>query len=171
MNQRDTSWILVEGSDANTIQHAVIEHSKIARPELPQTYRVSIHDIGDNRFAVMFDPPSPPYAFANLIGWLHDPRMCRGTKRAVGWLVAPGNGTRYFLMSDGKVGGDTLVGISGAGRAISVFLPDCSATRTKTKVKEVPEPELPEFDSKTSVNFEVTLDADTAFGNPDFDVA
>jgi hypothetical protein len=171
MNQQHTSWILVEGSAADTIQQAVIEHSKIARPEVPQNYNVSIHDIGDNRFAVMFDPPAPPYAFANLIGWLHDARMCRGSSRAVGWLVAPGNGTRYFLMPDGKAGGDTLVGISGAGRTISLFLPDCSATRTKTKVKEVPEPELPAFDSNSGVTFTVTLDADTAFGNPDFDVA
>lgn len=169
MSQHELSWILVEGSNAATIQKAVIEHSKLTRPEVPQTHSVSIHDIGSNRFAVMFDPPAPPYAFANLIGWLHDSRMCRGSKRAVGWLVAPGNGTRYLLMTEGTASGDTLVGLSGAGRTISVFLPDCSATRTKVKVKVVPEPQLPTFDD-TGTAFVVTLDGDSSFGNPSFDV-
>ena len=77
------SWILVEGSDPATIQRAVIAHSRIAAHERPQTHRVAVFELGADRYAVTFNPPAPPYAFADLIGWLDDPRMCRGARRAV----------------------------------------------------------------------------------------
>jgi hypothetical protein len=163
------SWILVEGSDATTIQCAVVKHSGIAAHEQPQAHRVSIFELGADRFAVTFDPPAPPYAFANLIGWLDDPHMCRGARRAVGWLVAPGDGTRYFLTpQQANAGGDTLVGVTPSGARVSVFLPDCSIRRSAAKVETVAEPELPAAGAEPVVTFEATLDGDASFGNPQF---
>jgi hypothetical protein len=169
MNSENPSWILVEGSNPETIQKAVIAHAKICRPERPGLHRVKVFKQDGNRFGVMFDPPAPPYAFANLIGWLDDPKMNRGARRAIGWLVAPGDGTRFFLaQKPGGTGGDTLVGVASDGRSVSVFLPDCSVTLSKAKVVAIPEPELPAADAGPVVEFEVVLDSNTAFGNPQF---
>ncbi len=169
MRSDNPSWILVEGSDAATIQRAVVKHSGIAAHEQPQTHRVTVFGLGAGRFAVTFDPPAPPYAFANLIGWLDDPHMCRGARRAVGWLVAPGDGTRYFLApQQANTGGDTLVGAAASGERVSVFLPDCSIRRRVARVEAVAEPELPAADAEPLVTFEVTLDGDASFGNPQF---
>jgi hypothetical protein len=169
MRSDSPSWLLVEGSDAATIQRAIIEHSGIAKHEQPQNHRVRVFELGAGRFAVTFDPPAPPYAFANLIGWLDDPRMCRGSRRAVGWLVAPGDGTRYFLAPERtNAGGDTLVGVAAGGGRVSVFLPDCSVSRSAARVEEVTEPELPDAKARPVISFEVTLDGDTSFGNPQF---
>jgi hypothetical protein len=164
-----TSWILVEGSDARTIQKAVVAHSGLARHVQPQAHRVAVFGLGSGRFAVTFDPPAPPYHFANLIGWLDDPRMCRGSRRAVGWLVSPGDGKRYFLAPERpNSGGDTLVGVADGGGRVSVFLPDCSLRRSTARVEVVPEPELPAAGAEPDIAFEVTLDGDTSFGNPQF---
>ncbi len=169
MRSDNPSWILVEGSNAATIKQAVVEHAGIAAHEQPQPHRVAVFELDAGRFAVTFDPPAPPYAFANLIGWLDDPRMCRGTRRAVGWLVAPGDGTRYFLAPQrANAGGDTLVGVTDDGGRVSVFLPDCSVSRSAARVEVVAEPELPGGDAEPVITFEVTLDGDTSFGNPQF---
>jgi hypothetical protein len=172
MNQAtNLSWILVEGSDAATIQRAIAEHANIAAHVQPQPHQVAVFALGAGRFAVSFTPPAPPYAFTNLIGWLDDPRMCRGSRRAVGWLVAPSGGTRYFLAPQrANAGGDTLVGVSDSGRQVSVFLPDCSVTRSTARVDVVTEPEFPSEDAELVLTFEVTLDGDTSFGNPQFAV-
>jgi hypothetical protein len=169
MRSDGPSWILVEGSDAETIRRAVIKHAGITAHEQPQVHRATILELSEGRFAVTFDPPAPPYAFANLIGWLDDPRMCRGARRAVGWLVAPGDGARYFLAPQrGNGGGDTLVGVAGDGRGVSVFLPNCSARRSVVKVDGAEEPQLPAADAEPVVRFEVTFDGDVSFGNPTF---
>src|SRR5262245_37777431 len=165
MRSENPSWILVEGSDAASIQRAVVEHSGIAKHVRPQTHRATIFGLGVDRFAVTFDPPAPPYAFANLIGWLDDPRMCHGSRRAVGWLVAPGDGVRYFLAPErANAGWDTLLGVAVGGERVSVFLPDCSVSHGPAQVEEVAEPELPAADAEPVIAFEVTLDGDTSFG-------
>jgi hypothetical protein len=169
MRPENTSWILVEGSNPETIQKAVIAHSKICRHVRPSLHHVKIFKLDANQFGVMFDPPAPPYAFANLIGWLDDPSVNRGARRAVGWFVAPGDGTRFFLaQKPGGTGGDTLVGVTSDGRSVSVFLPDCSVTLSKAKVVATPELELPAADAGQIVEFEITLDSNTSFGNPKF---
>lgn len=169
MHSSTPSWILVEGSDAETIQRASIEHAGLTVHELPQTHQVKVYGMSADRFAVMFDPPAPPYAFANLIGWLDDPQMCPGTRRAVGWLVAPGDGMRYFLTPHrANAGGDTLLGIAANGGSVSVFLPDCSVRRTTEEVEVIQEPVLPGENADPVLTFEVTLDGDTSFGNPQF---
>lgn len=169
MRSENPSWILVLGSRPEVIQQAVIEHSRIAKHEQPQHHRVLISALDAGRFAVTFDPPAPPYAFANLIGWLDDPRMCHGTRQAVGWLVAPGDGIRYFLSPQrANAGGDTLIGLADDGARVSVFLPDCSVTRSTARIEAMSEPELSGADTGPVLAFDVTLDADTSFGNPKF---
>jgi hypothetical protein len=169
MRAENPSWILVEGGDPEAIRRAVTEHSKIARPEEPQTHRVTVVELDRGRHGVAFDPPAPPYAFANLIGWLDDPRANAGARRAVGWLIAPVDGVRYFLTPEREnAGGDTLLGVAEGGGAVSVFLPDCSVSPAAERVEVLPEPPLPA--TEPVVAFEVTLDGDTSFGNPQFAV-
>lgn len=169
MRVDNPSWILVDGSSPEVIQDAVIEHSNIAKAELPVQHSTMIFRIDSRRFGVSFDPPAPPYAFANLIGWLDDPEMCRGTRGAIGWLVAPGDRTRFFLAPQrGNAGGDTLIGVAIDGRRVSVFLPDCSVSSSTARVEVVSEPVFPGADTKPVVTFEVTLDGNTSFGNPKF---
>ena len=171
MRPENPSWILVEGSDPDAIQHAVTEHSGLTRPEQPARHRVTIVKLDPGRFGVTFEPPAPPYAFTNLVGWLDDPQMNRGARRAVGWLVAPADGVRYFLGPDrGNASGDTLLGVGADGRRVSVFLPDCSVTTGAARAVADPEPELLAAGAAPVATFEVTLDADPAFGNPRFDV-
>jgi hypothetical protein len=144
MRTDNPSWILVEGSNAATIKRAVVEYAGIAKHVQPQAHRVLVLALGGGQFAVTFDPPAPPYAFANLVGWLDDSRMCRGSRRAVGWLVAPGDGRRYFLAPQRtNAGGDTLDGVADDGRGVLVYLPDCSVSRSPATVEVVAEPELP----------------------------
>src|SRR4051794_39057101 len=116
MRPGNPSWILVEGSSPEDIRRAVTEHSGVARPVQPSTHQVSVFQVEAGRYAVTFAPPVPPYAFANLIGWLDDPRMTPGSRRAVGWLTAPGSGARYFLAPRRpNAGGDTLAGVGADG--------------------------------------------------------
>jgi hypothetical protein len=49
-----------------------------------------------------------------------------------------------------------------------VFLPDCSVSHGRARVEEVAEPELPGADAEPVIAFEVMLDGDTSFGNPQF---
>ena len=169
MRCNNPSWILIDGSNAATIKRSVVEHAGIAAHVQPQSHRVAVFELVADRFALTFDPPAPPYAFTNLMGWLDDPRMCRGVRRAVGWLVAPCDGTRYFLMPQRvNAGGETLVGVADDGGRVSVFLPDCSVRRAAARVEVAEEPELRGVNAEPVITFEVTLDGDTSFGNPQF---
>jgi hypothetical protein len=51
---------------------------------------------------------------------------------------------------------------------VSVFLPDCSVNSSAARVEAIPEPELPDADAEPVSTFEVTLDGDASFGNPQF---
>jgi hypothetical protein len=165
------SWILVRGSTAPAIQKAVIEHSGLARHVLPTAHRVSVFQIDGDRYGVLFDPPIPPYAFTNLIGWLDDAKMTSGAVGAVGWLTAPGTRIRYFLAPEkANSGGDTLVGVGTDGTCVSVFLPDCGVSRTTKRTATVPEPDLPLQRMQPVAEFEITVDSDKSFGNPEFAV-
>ena len=169
MRDEKPSWVLVEGSSPEAIQEAVIKHAAITRPVQPSRYSVSIIQIDATRYGVTFSPAIPPYAFTNLIGWLDDPRMTRGARRAVGWLVAPGSGRRYFLAPQrANAGGGTLVGVGDDGERVSVYLPDGGVKRTAERLPAVPEPEWPAQGTGAVAAFEVTVDSDGSFGNPQF---
>jgi hypothetical protein len=167
MSRDTTSWLLVEGGSPEEVQRAVVKHSTITRPEVPTRHRCRVFRLDAARLAVTFDPPAPPYAFTNLIGWLDDPRMNHGAKRAVGWLVSPGDGTRYYLAPKrANRGGDTLVGATANGRPVSVFLPSCSLRVGQGKVETETEPELP--GGEPAAEFDVTFDSNPDFGNRTF---
>jgi hypothetical protein len=171
MSPENPSWILLEGSSAAAIEAAVTKHAGLTRPEIPSTHRVLVYPLEGKSYGVFFEPPIPPYAFTNLIGWLDDPRMTPGVVRAVGWLIAPGDGTRYFLTPQrANAGGDTLVGVSEEGVEVSVFLPDCRVRRSSRRLAPGPEPRLPLQGVEPAAVFEITVDADRSFGNPDFAV-
>jgi hypothetical protein len=169
MCPENPSWILVEGSSAGAIQKAVTEHAGLTKHVVPSTHRVLVYRLDGKGYGVLFEPPIPPYAFTNLIGWLDDPRMTPGAVRAVGWLIAPGDGTRYFLTSQrANAGGDTLVGVSDEGIGVSVFLPDCRVSHGSGRISPTPEPTLPLQGVPPVALFEITVDSDRSFGNPEF---
>jgi hypothetical protein len=171
MRPENPSWILVEGSSPDAIRKAVVEHSELTGKVQPSGHQVTILPLGAGRWGITFDPPAPPYAFTNLIGWLDDPEMTQGARRAFGWLVAPSSGIRYFLAPQSpNQGGDTLVGVGADGSRVSVYLPECAVSRCADRLTAITEPALPASGAPV-VSFEVTLDADTAFGNPQFAVA
>jgi hypothetical protein len=166
MRSENPSWILVEGSNPETIRQAVIEYSGLLKHVKPSRHCVAIMQLSAGRYGVTFDPPAPPYAFTNLIGWLGYPKMTRGVRLAVGWLVAPGSGVRYFLAQRGNAGGDTLVGVGADGVRVSVFRPSCEVSRSTEVVRDIPEPEL--AGAEPVASFEITVDGDASFGNPQF---
>lgn len=158
---------MVEGCTPEAIQEAIIEHSGLIAPVEPSLHRVAILRIDPTRHALIFEPAIPPYAFTNLIGWLDDPQMTSGSSGASGWLVSPGSGIRYYLKPErSNAGGDTLVGVGENGDRVSVYLPDCSLKQREDEVANVPEPELAGL--RRVVAFDVTVDGDTSFGNPQF---
>lgn len=163
-------WILVKGSNPEAIRAAVIAHSEVARHELPARFRVSVYALGDDRHAVAFDSPIPPYDLTNLINWLDDAKMCAGSGGAVGWLMSPASGVRYFLAPKPGKAGDTLLGIGTDGKRVEVFLPDCSVSFARHKLTPTPEPAVALTELTPAVVFEVSLDANPDFGNPEFDV-
>lgn len=169
MNPDNSSWILVDGSNPISIQHAITEHSQIAIPVAPCRHRASIIQIDVNRYGVIFDPSVPPYEFVNLIAWLNDPKFTSGVIRASGWLIAPASGIRYSLVPErANPDGDTLVGVGSDGSSVSVYLPDCSVSQSAARVTSIPEPDLSGRSFPPIASFETTVDGDTSFGNPLF---
>ncbi|MDY3560325.1 hypothetical protein R5W23_001557 [Gemmata sp. JC673] len=169
MRPENPCWVLVEGSTPADIQSAVVAHAGVAKPVQPDRHRVTIHRLDADRFGVTFDPPAPPYALTNLIGWLDDPRMTRGSRRAVGWLISPGSSVRYFLAPrQAHAGNDTLIGVGSDGRRVSVFLPSCRLDLSGERIAAIPEPDLSARGVEPVASFEVTLDGNASFGNPWF---
>lgn len=168
MSRQTRDWIFVRGGTPEGIQKAVVAHTGIAARKVSSVHRVTVHRFVGDGHAVRFDPPLPPYAFANLIGWLDDPRRNAGAAGAVGWFTSPGTGVRYYLAPKraGR-GGDTLVGASEAGEGVEVFLPTCRLRRSRNDAPPPPEPE-PTAGSDPVAEFEIEVDADRSFGNPDF---
>ncbi len=165
---RNPDWILVQGSNPQTIQKAVLKHTGLICPIVPTKHWVLIFQVDEQHFGLRFEPPIPPYSFTNLIGWLGDPKMTKGAIRAVGWLTSPGNGMRYYLTPPpDETGGDTLLGINDAEQVVEVFLPDCSLRRTYEELVFPPGPPMP-GKLKPLVEFEITVDSARSFGNPDF---
>jgi hypothetical protein len=171
MIHANASWILVEGSNPTAIQHAILDHSQLEIPVEPQCHRVYIIEIDSTQYAVRFDPALPPIAFTSLIGWLGDSEFTKGVRQASGWLTAQGSGIRYFLLPErSNSAGDTLLGVARDGSSISVYLPDCSVRQCTPRVTFRPEPALPTHDFAPAASFEITVDNDSSFGNPQFTV-
>lgn len=169
MRLQNPSWIRVTGSSAAAIQQAILEYSQSAAHAAPTTVEAKILRLDSNHFAVVFEPSAPPYAFTNLINWLSDPNMTQGAEAAAGWLASPGSGRRYYLAPDEvHAGGDTLLGVDQEGRPVSVYLPDGAATYRAGPVPTEAEPALPTAGYEPDLVFEVALDADRSFGNPEF---
>jgi hypothetical protein len=155
------AWINVEGSPADAICAAVVEYASLYPPREPIRHRVDVRVRGD-RASVAFAPPVPPYTLVNLIGWLADPDMTRGSRGATGGLVAPVTGLRYVLAPDPDTpAGDTLLGVDEQGGVVSVYLPECRVTRVPDAVRDAPEVDLL-HDAPVASSFEIVVDgADT----------
>jgi hypothetical protein len=168
MSRDNRDWILLRGGTPEAIRKAVTRHAGLFAHKVPSKHRVLVYRLDGDEHAVRFDPSLPPYAFANLINWLDDPRMSKGAG-AVGWFASPGTGVRYSLAPKraGK-GGDTLVGVSDAGDQIEVFLPSGRLRRTRHDAAPAVEPEVSFAELSPVAEFEIEVDADRSFGNPDF---
>lgn len=154
-------WIGLKNATADEIRRAVIEHTKITRPEVPETRKVTVYRHPPDLLVVAFPDGLPPYEFTNLVSWL--PYSIRSARESAGWFTSPGDRIRYGLVVGG---GDTLVGCSADGKAVEVYLPDTSLCEISRKVDVPAESELGDLEELAS--FTITVDANPDFGNPEF---
>jgi hypothetical protein len=112
-----------------------------------------------------------PYAFANLIAWLNEPPAIEHVSDAVGWYSSRSSGVRYFLRPDDiNTAGDTLVGVPPSGSAVSVYLPELNVCELTSQVAYVSDTDLVPRDVAAVLVFDVVLDVDESFGNPNFEL-
>jgi len=165
-------WILVQDGTAERIKEAIFSHAEICGKESPRTHPVRIIPLAAGGHAVEIDGKPHAYEFANLLGWLDQPPDVEGVSGSTGWYTSRSTETRYVLKPDtGNPAGDTLLGVSQAGQSISVYLPELSVSRTSGGVAYLDEPDRVPREGETAMSFEVVLEADESFGNPDFEVS
>ena len=92
MHPENGDWILVQGSDPETLRGAIVAHSELTGEGEPMTHRVSVFRVDAERFGVRFDPKLPTYDFINLIAWLANPEMTAGSARSPVGLPRLGRG-------------------------------------------------------------------------------
>jgi hypothetical protein len=162
-------WILVVGAGEDEIEEAVRSHFSLSEPETPVTTTVSLAPLPGGRWALRFEPRLPPYAFTNLVNWLDDGEVL-SSDGAVGWLTAT-SGVRYLIQTDlDNPDGDTALALSDRGEPFDVYLPETTLRPRSARVRSVREPLVPER-GEPKRRFEVVVEADPSFGNPDFVVS
>lgn len=158
--------ILVRNGSLEDIQAAIVDYDSIARELQPHTFRVELHPQA-NGVAVILPDGFPAYDLANITGWLNAPPNQQNVYDAVSWIASPGDGTNYYLEPEEEnIRGDTLVGASKAGQSIRIYQPECGISNVSHHFSYIEKPEI--VVSQNPVKFEVVLDADTSFGNPNF---
>ena len=162
-------WILVKNGRVSDIGAAIRDYDGLARDERPGVFRVELHPQTDGSVAVVLPDGFPAYHLANMTGWLSAPPDLESVHGAHSWITAPGDGIKSYLEPEtSNAWGDTLIGASTLGRSIRVFLPETGISETfqSRTYREEPQIQI----SPLPVTMEVTLDTNTAFGNPRFTV-
>jgi hypothetical protein len=161
MRAENPDWILVESGGAEAIEEEIRSYFSLSEPDLPVTTAVSLTLLPDGRCAIRFEPALPPYAFTNLVNWLD-------RHGAVGWFTSRKSRARYLIRTDDEnPRRDTALALSDRGKSFEIYLPETSVTPKAHPVTSVREPLLPES-AEPSRRFEVIVEADPSFGNPDF---
>lgn len=162
--------IFVENGNVDLIKQAILAHAGIVAPVQPRTFTATITRVSPGGFAITFDRKVPPYDFANLVGWLNEPPGIEQVSHCMGWYRSRSTDEKYCLLPDDlNVRGDTLVGVSENGLTISIYLPDLTIKETHHHIKF--REFLGDRIAEMAVEFEIELDVDESFGNPDFLVA
>jgi hypothetical protein len=158
--------LLTQGSVAD-IRAAIREYDGLFREEVPGSFVVEIHPQPDGTTAIVAPGGLPAYDFANLTVWLDAPPSQPQVGGAVVWVESPGDGESYYLEPEAEnPWGDTMIGSSHAGRMIRVAVPETGISLAKNRVVYRKRP--PIETSPSPVVIVVTLDTNTAFGNPGF---
>lgn len=160
-------WILVENGSVSDVKEAVSDYDSLAREERPGVFRIELHPQSSGAVAVVLPDGLPAYDLANMTGWLSAPPDQENVYGAVSWLMSPGNGVKYYLEPEtNNSWGDTLIGASVLGQSVRVSLPETGMSEVSEihSYREEPEIEI----SSQPVTIKVTLDTNTAFGNPEF---
>lgn len=160
-------WILVENGSLSDVRAAIGDYDGLAREERPRVFRVELHPQSSGAVAVVLPDGIPAYDLANMTGWLSAPPDQVDVNGAASWIVAPGDGVKYYLEPEtANPQGDTLIGASALGQPVRVYLPETGISEVSSVhlYKEEPKIEL----SPQPDKFEVTLDTSTAFGNHPF---
>lgn len=161
--------IYISEGSKESIQEAIIEHTEIARKEVPREFDVKLSKLKTGGYLLEFPDGIVPYDLVNLIGWLDDPPGYSDISGSIGWLTSPSDGIRYTFETDrSNELRDTLIGVSSNNEFFSVYLPDASLRREPKvmNIKELPEI-LPEH-VESSSSFSATFDVSPSFGNPAF---
>jgi hypothetical protein len=162
-------WILVSEGDITDIEAALLDYDEIRFSDQPAVFRAELHPQEDGTTAVLFTDGLPAYDMANMTGWLNAPVDQSVVHGTMAWLTSPSNGDRYYLEPDpANSGGDTLYGADQQGQGIRVHLPDTGAFLNETSPGFRDEPVIKPC--PTSKVVPLTLDRNTAFGNPLFQI-
>lgn len=160
-------WILVKNGSASDMKEAISAYDGLVREEHPGAFRVELHPQKSGAVAVVLPDGFPAYDLANMTGWLNAPPDQEDVYDAVSWITGPGNGIKYYLEPEtSNPWGDTLIGANTLGQSVRVFLPETGMSEVSAPhpYREEPQIEI----SPQPVTIEVTLDTNTAFGNPQF---
>ena len=122
------------------------------------------------RIGVPEPHPMPPHYTLPTVDTFRNVAEAYGDDNPLWCDPAYGPTTRWEgpIAPPALVGGDTLVGLGDYGASVEVFLPDCSLRRVRAKVTAAPEPAVAFAALAPVEEFEVEVESDRSFGNPDF---
>ena len=159
--------ILVTHGSPAEVRAAIVDYDGLVAEQRPGRFRVELHPQASGAVAVTLPDGLPAYDLANMTGWLSAPPNQPGVEGAAVWITAPDGRRRYYLQPEtGNPAGDTLIGASAQGMPVRVSLPEGAMSEVST-----PHPyrDAPAITRSTEpLTLTVTLDTDTAFGNPQF---
>jgi hypothetical protein len=162
-------WVLVGGVSEHALQAAVKEHTSLTGCEQPVGHTVKVYRIDEDQLALIADPVITPYEALNLCVWLAGVGSDVQAAYAVAFLTSPESKLRYAFYPDlDNQQGDTLLGYDSDGNAVSAYAPEATLCTCSKTVLNIQEPAFPTGGEVRS--FEVQLDHDPSFGNPNLTV-
>lgn len=161
--------IFIRNGSLEEIQNAVEEHANLFPPQKPAMFPVKVSQLSSGSAIIEFPGGVTAYGLVNLIGWLNSPPGKGAVSGAFGWIVSPVTDIRYVLTPESEnPAGDTLTGLSSEGKYVRVYQPEARMSEMSS-LAQIPEfPMFEEADVQQSIEFSITLDAVTNFGNPGF---
>jgi uncharacterized protein (TIGR02996 family) len=163
-------WILVEGHDLAEIKAGLLAFSESQSEDGPGTeYRLSVFELGDDRYGLEFQSETPPGVFCNLLHWLRPAQDEPPVFRTAGWLTSPAGGVRYCLVPGRNLHAERqMLGISMEGYGVRVHLDlgDKNLARTFGRALTAVEPRWRR--GRPVAEAVITASADASSPNPGF---
>jgi hypothetical protein len=160
-------WILVKNGTVPEVADAIREYDTLRRNDFPGHFSIELHAQRRGYVAVVLPDGLPAYDLPNLTGWLNAPPGHLRVSDAVAWIISPGTKEKYYLEPEkSNPWGDTLIGARSTGTPVRVYLPSTGLSEVSSGRPYRNEPDVQLTESP--ITLQVTLDTNTAFGNPLF---